>query len=69
MAIGSLFERGRLPDWREFAHALQNDVDLAGNTLLVCDRHQDERSAALARVLVEHFHPTLARNFATRKDG
>ena len=57
MAIDSLFERGRLPDWREFAQALRNDEELARNTLLMCERHPDERSAALARVLVQHFHP------------
>ena len=56
MAIHSLFERGRLPDWREFAQALRNDEELARNTLSICERHPDERSAALARVLVEHFH-------------
>ena len=55
MAIGSLFERGRLQDWREFTQALQNNEELARNTLLMCDRHPDERSSALARVLVEHF--------------
>lgn len=59
MAIDSLFERGKLADWMEFARALQNDAELARNTLLMCARHQDRRAAALARVLVEHFHPML----------
>ena len=58
MAIDSLFERGRLSDWREFAQALSNDKALARNTLLMCDRHPEQRAAALARVLVEHFHPS-----------
>lgn len=59
MAIDSLFERGKLTDWQEFAHALRNDAELAKKTLLMCERHQDQRSAALARVLAEHFHPAL----------
>ena len=57
MAINSLFDRGRLPDWQEFAQTLRNNEELASNTLLICVRNPDERSAALARVLVEHFHP------------
>ncbi len=61
MAIDSLFERGKLLDWQEFAQALRNDRDLASNTLAMCERHADERAVALARVLVEHFHPTLKR--------
>lgn len=61
MAIDSLFERGRLSDWKEFAKAVRNDQDLARSTLAMCERHPDERSAALARVLVEHFHPALPR--------
>jgi hypothetical protein len=59
MAIDSLFERGVLPDWREFAQALQRDVNLASETLLMCERHPDKASAALARTLAEHFHPEL----------
>ena len=59
MAIDSLFERGVLPDWREFAQALRRDVDLASETLLMCERHPNKASAALARTLAEHFHPEL----------
>lgn len=59
MAIDSLFDRGQLPDWREFARALKGDAQLARKTLRVCARHDDQESAALARTLVEYFHPTL----------
>jgi hypothetical protein len=59
MAMDSLFERGKLADWREFAQALRNDAELARITLLMCERHPYQRSAVLARVLVKHFHPAL----------
>jgi hypothetical protein len=60
MAIDSLFERGTLHDWREFARALRNDAALARNALLMCERNSNPGSAALARTLVEHFHPQLS---------
>lgn len=60
MALDSLFERGVLLDWREFARALQRDVDLARETLRLCERHHNQASAALARTLAEHFHAELA---------
>lgn len=59
MAIDSLFDRGALPDWREFAQALRGDAQLAKETLHMCDRHADRGSAELARVLIEHFHPRM----------
>jgi hypothetical protein len=60
MAIDSLFERGTFHDWREFAQALKDDAALARNTLAMCECHSDKRSAALARTLVEYFHPELS---------
>lgn len=60
MAIDSLFDRGVLPDWKEFAQALRTDEALARETLLMCTRHQERGSAELARVLVEHFYPQLS---------
>ena len=59
MAIDSLFERGTLSDWREFASALKDNVELSKNTLFMCEHHENQASAALARTLVEHFHPEL----------
>ncbi len=59
MAIDSLFDRGTLPDWREFAQELRNNEELARNTLFMCEHHQEKASAALAQTLVEHFHPKL----------
>lgn len=59
MAIDSLFDRGVLPDWKEFAQALRADEALAKETLLMCSRHQERGSVELARVLIEHFHPQL----------
>lgn len=56
MAIASLFERGERHDWEEFANVLRIDSDLARNTLVVCEWHEDVESAALAKVLVRHFY-------------
>ena len=60
MAIDSLFDRGKLRDWQEFAHALKGDATLARETLVMAGRHAEQGAAELARVLVEHFHPNLA---------
>lgn len=60
MAIDSLFERGTYDDWQEFARALKDDAALARNTLVMCERHSDRGSVALARTLVEHFHLELS---------
>jgi hypothetical protein len=62
MAIDSLFDRGVLPDWKEFAQALRSDEALAKETLLMCARHQERGSVEAARRLVAHFHPQLARS-------
>ncbi len=59
MAIDSLFERGTLPDWREFAQALKKDESLAKETLFMCKTHQNQDSATLALTLVEEFYPDL----------
>ena len=60
MALDSLFDRGTLSDWQEFAQALRVDVDLAQETLFMAARHAEQGAAQLARVLVEHFHPDLS---------
>ena len=60
MAIDSLFERGTFHDWQEFAQALKDNAALARNTLVMCERHSNEGSAALARTLVEYFHPEFS---------
>lgn len=60
MAIDSLFDRGTLPDWQEFAQALRVDIDLARETLFMAERHAERGAAELARVLVEHFYPELS---------
>ncbi len=49
-AIDSLFDRGVLPDWKEFAQALRSDKELAKESLLMCSRHQERGSVELARV-------------------
>jgi hypothetical protein len=60
MAIDSLFDRGTLPDWREFAQALKaDDGTLAKEALFMAERHEDKGAAALARTLVKHFHPEV----------
>lgn len=60
MALDSLFDRGKLADWQEFACALKSDVGLARETLFMAERHAEQGAAELARVLVEYFHPNLA---------
>ena len=59
MAIDSLFSRGLLPDWQEFAETLATDPRVAESALVIGERHEDTGSAALARILVERFHPEL----------
>lgn len=60
MAIGSLFDRGDLADWREFARAVRCDPDLAARTLLVCRSREPDGSEGIALALIAHHHPTLA---------
>lgn len=45
MAIESLLERGKLPDWREFGRAVRQDRTLAEAALHVCDGPVDEGSS------------------------
>ncbi len=59
MALDSLFDRGKLSDWQEFAQVLKSNVDLAKETLFMAERHAEQGAAELARVLVEYFHPNL----------
>jgi hypothetical protein len=59
MAIDSLYSRGQLPDWQEFAESLAKDRRVAESALVIGERHEDTGSAALARILVERFHPEL----------
>lgn len=66
MAIESLLERGKLPDWREFARALRQDRLLAEATLRVCDGPVDNGSAELARTIVFHLYPDLRETLHAR---
>jgi hypothetical protein len=59
MAIDSLFDRGKLEDWREFVRALKRDRELGERALRMAEGHEDTRSAALARVLVGVCWPEL----------
>jgi hypothetical protein len=59
MAIDSLYSRGLLPDWQEFAESLAKDRRVAESALVIGERHEDTGSAALARILVKRFHPEL----------
>ncbi len=64
MAIESLFDRGTLDDWREFAQALRVDLGVAERALAVCSYREPDGSEGLARVLVEHFQPVMYAKFA-----
>lgn len=59
MAIESLLDRGQLSDWREFVQVMKSDPQLAERMLQMARGHEDVRSAALARMLIAHFHPSL----------
>lgn len=59
MAIDSLFERGKLPDWKEFVSVLEKDKNLAEETLAVCKYHQNTDSVKLAQFFLEEFYPHL----------
>lgn len=52
MAIESLFDRGQLEDWREFAAALRADAALAERTLHVCDYRKPDGAEGIARALI-----------------
>ena len=58
-AIDSLFERGKLPDWKEFIDTLKKDENLAKETLYMCQYHDNRDSAKLAFVFLEEFYPDL----------
>lgn len=60
-AIDSLFERGKLPDWKEFIDTLKKDENLAKETLYMCKHHNNQDSAKLAFVFLEEFYPDLVQ--------
>lgn len=59
MAIDSLFSRGTIADWREFVRAMKSNPQLAVAALAMGRKHEDQGSAALARILVSRYHPHL----------
>lgn len=59
MAIDSLYSRGELKDWRDFAEVLAQDANVAVAALRIAERHEDRGSAALARILVQRFQSRL----------
>jgi hypothetical protein len=69
MAIESLFDRGDLADWREFSAALKASEQIARDTLRVCDFHEDSGAKAIARALVEHFHPKMVPHSTSTARG
>lgn len=52
MAIESLFDRGGLADWREFARALRTDAELPERAAKVCRYRQPDGAERIAMVLV-----------------
>lgn len=55
MAIESLFDRGQLQDWREYAAALRADPDLAGRTLRVCAYRKSDGAEGIAQALIRRY--------------
>jgi len=53
MAIESLFERGSLEDWREFARALKDDPSLQERVRKVCAYREPDGSERIALALME----------------
>jgi hypothetical protein len=58
-AIESLFDRGDLSDWREFASALRGSEQIAQGALQVCRRTDERGAAEIASALIEQHHPAL----------
>lgn len=56
MAIDSLFDRGGLEDWKEFARVLRTDRRVASDAIYMSKHHSEKGSAELARTLVRHFY-------------
>ncbi len=52
MAIESLFERGLLEDWREFARALKHDPSLRARVRKVCAYREPDGSERIALALM-----------------
>lgn len=69
MAIESLFDRGNVEDWREFANALRGDQALAERTLRVCAYREPDGAEAIARVLIDRLHPRLRMEREQRSDA
>ena len=59
MAIDSLFDRGKLADWKEFVSVLSTDRELAEQTLAVCKYHKNTGSVELALVFLTDFFSDL----------
>jgi hypothetical protein len=66
MAIESLFERGKLEDWREFVRCIKADRELAVSAMRIAERHSDAGSAALAKLLVHHIYPDNSSRESSR---
>lgn len=60
MSIESLFERGTIADWKEFARALRVDPALAQRALKVCHYREPDGAEGIALSLIAHFHPSVA---------
>lgn len=52
MAIESLFERGTLQDWRDFATALQADADLITEVRKVCGYRRPDGAERIAEAIL-----------------
>ena len=52
MAIESLFDRGTLQDWRQFAAALKADPDLAGEVRRVCAYRSADGAERIAEAIL-----------------
>ena len=53
MAIESLFDRGTLADWREFATALRSDRTLPDRVRRVCGYRQPDGAERIAMAIVD----------------
>lgn len=61
MAIESLFDRGDLDDWREFARALRHDAAVAERAVAVSRYREPDGAEGIALALVAHLQPGVCR--------
>ena len=58
MAIESLFDRGNLDDWKEFARALRADPTIAERAIRVCQYREADGAEGIALAIIGSVCPS-----------